>query len=90
MGKTFLRKNEGSRGSLAEPDLARRRGLLGVAITIVTNVFPPLQRLTAEMFTLTGTNRKNGEIFVVGKIQLFWASTLHYSTLPQSQGLRHT
>jgi len=65
-------------------------GLPAVSLTIVTNVFPPLQRLTAEMFTFTGANRKNGEIFVVGKIQLFWASTLHYPTLPQSQGLRHT
>jgi hypothetical protein len=42
------------------------------------------------MFTLAGTDGKNGEIFVVGEIQLFWASVLHGSTLPQTQALRHT
>ena len=90
MGKTFLEKKiNGAEVRSFEPDLVRRVGLLAVSLTIVTDVFPPLHRLAAKMLTFTGTDRKNGEIFVVGKIQLFWASTLHYPTLPQSQALRH-
>jgi hypothetical protein len=55
--------------------------LFDVAVPlIIPDSFTTFQLLAPEMLALACTNRKDGEVLVVGKIQFFWASVLHAPT----------